>query len=212
MRGGLSWRKFKSFRKREFANSIHRMYSFATGSGVSIGIIVGGVITLNNSWRFIYYVGAVMIGILLILIIFTFPETAYNRVYDEASEKGDIYENKQNPYRLSISIIMDDYEKAAIRRYYLDDGEKADMAQEEVTGITPMQHMEERIRRLEDVVLGKTNYKALPRGALPPGSRGEKSYWRKMALFSSETFTSESLWKSMQPFHLFALLSSHSYS
>lgn len=181
------------------------MYSFATGSGVSIGIIVGGVITLNNSWRVIYYVGAIMIGVLLILIIFTFPETAYNRVYDETSEKGDIYENKQNPYRLSISIILDDYEKAAIKRYYLEEEEKDNM-EGEAMEITEMQRMEERIRRLEDIVMGKTGYKALPRGGVPPGSRGEKSYWSKMALFSSETFTKESLWTMfIRPFGLILL-------
>ena len=36
------------------------MYNFATGSGVSIGIISGAIV-LNNSWRVIYWVDALMI-------------------------------------------------------------------------------------------------------------------------------------------------------
>jgi hypothetical protein len=57
-----------------------------------------------------------MIGVLLLLIMFTFLETSYNRVYSEVDE-GDIYENKKNPYRLSLSIILDDDEKARVARY-----------------------------------------------------------------------------------------------
>jgi hypothetical protein len=52
-----------------------------------------------------------MIGFLIILIIFTIPETAYNRSYED-SEEGDIIEDKKNPYRLSLSIILKDEEKA----------------------------------------------------------------------------------------------------
>ncbi|KAE9368440.1 MFS general substrate transporter, partial [Stipitochalara longipes BDJ] len=81
------------------------MYNFATGSGVSIGIIISGVITLNNSWRVIYWAGAIMIGFLIILIIFTIPETAYNRSYDD-SDDGDIIEDKKIPYRLRYSPLL----------------------------------------------------------------------------------------------------------
>ncbi|KAH9213551.1 MFS transporter [Leptodontidium sp. 2 PMI_412] len=70
--------------------SMMAIYSFAVGSGVSIGIIVSGFIVLKNSWQMIYFVGAALIGALLILIIFTMPETSYNRSYD-GSEGEDIF-------------------------------------------------------------------------------------------------------------------------
>ncbi|KAF4629520.1 hypothetical protein G7Y89_g8627 [Cudoniella acicularis] len=175
------------------------MYNFATGSGVSIGIIVSGIITLNNSWRVIYFVGAAMIGVLLLLIIFTFPETAYNRVYDNTTEKGDIYENKKNPYRLSLSIILDDDEKAQVARYYAEADEQFEGKEAEPSVI---ERMEERIRRLEAVVFGNAKYSPLPGIA----ARKEKSYWSRLALFSEETFTRESLWKMfIRPFGLIML-------
>jgi MFS family permease len=80
------------------------MYHFAAVSGASIGIIICGIITRNNSWRAIYWAGASLIGFLIILIIFTIPETAYNRSYDD-SDEGPVLEDKKNPYRLSTSLL-----------------------------------------------------------------------------------------------------------
>ncbi|KAH8651564.1 putative MFS transporter [Tricladium varicosporioides] len=173
------------------------MYNFATGSGVSIGIIVSGIITLKNSWRMIYFVGAAMIGVLLLLIIFTFPETAFNRVYDK-TEPGDIYENKKNPFRLSLSIILDDNEKAQVARYYAESDEQFEGTKDESSVI---QRMEDRIRRLEAVVLGGQKYTPLP-GTTPQ----KKSWASQLALFSKETFTEETLWKMfIRPFGMILL-------
>jgi MFS family permease len=173
------------------------MYNFATGSGVSIGIIISGAIVLNNSWRTIYWVGALMIGVLLLLIIFTFPETSYNRAYDEVDE-GDIYENKKNPYRLSLSIILDDDEKPRVARYYEENDRLADEA---VLGNnSAIRRMEDRIRRLEMAVLGDKRYSPLSSGEL------KKSYWSKLTLFSGQTYTNESYWKMfVRPFGLILL-------
>jgi len=93
------------------------MCNFVTGCGVSIGIILSGFIVVNDSWRVICWVGPSMLGILIILIIFTFPETAYNRSYNNL-ERDDIYQNKRNSYRLSLSIILNDAEKARVAKYY----------------------------------------------------------------------------------------------
>lgn len=79
------------------------MYYFAAVSGTSFGIIVSGIITRNNSWRTIYWIGASMIGFLIILIIFTIPETAYNRSYDD-NDEGPVLEDEKNPYRLSTGL------------------------------------------------------------------------------------------------------------
>jgi MFS family permease len=165
---------------------------------VSIGIIVSGIITLRNSWRVIYYVGAVIIGILLVLIVFTFPETAYNRSYAE-SETGDIFENKKNPYRLSLSIILDDNEKARAAKYYAE-SETSQEAQDEIAESVTIQRMEERIRRLEAAVLGNQQYSAVRSSQ---SKTEKKSYWKKLALFTGERYTKESLWKMfVRPFGL----------
>jgi MFS family permease len=172
------------------------MYNFATGSGVSIGIIISGFIVVKNSWRVIYWVGAIMLGVLLVLIIFTFPETAYNRSYKD-SEDGDILENKANPYRLSISIILDDAEKARVAKYYEEEDRLADVSSES----SVIQQMEERIRRLEALVLGKQQY-----SPLSTGLQAKPSYWSTIRLFSGETYTDESLWKMfIRPFGLVIL-------
>lgn len=52
--------------------------------GVAGGLIVDGLISINNPWRVDYYVSIALIGALWILIFFTFPETAFKRVYTGA--------------------------------------------------------------------------------------------------------------------------------
>lgn len=169
------------------------MYNFATGSGVSIGIIISGFIVVNNSWRVIYTVGAIMIGVLLVFIVFTVPETAYNRSYDD-SEPGDIFDNKKNPYRLSLSIILNDAEKARVKQYYDENDRLAEMNNMEEN--PAIRRLEERLRRLEVTVLSSPQYYSLNQ---PP----KKSFWSKISLFTGETYTNDSLWKMfIRPFGL----------
>jgi hypothetical protein len=173
------------------------MYNFATGQGVSIGIIISGAITLHNSWRVIYTVGSVLLGVLLLLIFFSFPETAYNRVYSE-SDKCDIFENKKNPYRLSLSIILGDTEKARVAKYC----EENDRLEDETLSYenSTIQKLEERIRRLEATVLSSPSYSNLP------SQSNKKSYWSTLSIFTGQIYTSEPLWKMfIRPFGLILL-------
>jgi len=55
------------------------IYTASLNFGVAIGIIIAGLITIDNSWRMIYYVATALIGFLTILVFFTMPETSYNR-------------------------------------------------------------------------------------------------------------------------------------
>lgn len=55
------------------------IYTAFLSAGVSGGVIISGLVTINLSWRYIYYVAGSIVGALLILVIFTFPETAYVR-------------------------------------------------------------------------------------------------------------------------------------
>jgi MFS family permease len=54
-------------------------YTAALSCGVSGGIIIAGLVTINHSWRYIYYVATALIGGLTILVFFTMPETSFNR-------------------------------------------------------------------------------------------------------------------------------------
>ncbi len=54
-------------------------YTAALSCGVAFGIIISGLITIDHSWRYIYYVATAMIGALTLLVFFTMPETSYNR-------------------------------------------------------------------------------------------------------------------------------------
>ncbi|KAG4433733.1 hypothetical protein IFR05_010785 [Cadophora sp. M221] len=179
--------------------SMMALYSFAVGSGVSIGIIVSGFIVLKNSWQMIYFVGAAMIGALLILIIFTMPETSYNRSYDDLKSE-DIFESEKADYRLSLSIILDDAEKARETRYYEENEKLAKMALSDQTSV--IERLESRIQRLEEAILGNKNYAPLSSGI----RSAKKSYWSALALFTGEIYTSQSIWTMfIRPFGMILL-------
>ncbi|KAF5656720.1 major facilitator superfamily transporter [Fusarium heterosporum] len=59
--------------------SIMAIYTTALSAGVGCGIIIAGLITIKHDWRYIYWVAVALIGSCTVLIIFTFPETVYNR-------------------------------------------------------------------------------------------------------------------------------------
>lgn len=58
------------------ANSI---YTCFLSAGVSGGIIISGLITINLDWRYIYWVSVALIGSATVLVILTFPETEFDR-------------------------------------------------------------------------------------------------------------------------------------
>lgn len=169
-----------------------------------MGIISSGAITLHNSWRSIYYIGAILIGLLLLLIVFTFPETAYNRVYTEADEKGDIYKDKRDPFRLSLSIILDD-EKTRLDRYYARDDTMILQQNEYPSSNQVIQNLEVRMHRLEAAVLGKEAAYLSP-SSEPPSRYTKTPYWRSLRLFSGQIYTQESFWRMfVRPFGLILL-------
>ncbi|PYH92412.1 MFS transporter [Aspergillus ellipticus CBS 707.79] len=56
------------------------IYNSALSAGVSFGIIISGLVAISHSWRAIYWVGCGLVGGLLIVVVFFFPETAFRRV------------------------------------------------------------------------------------------------------------------------------------
>ncbi|KAI0125973.1 major facilitator superfamily domain-containing protein [Xylariales sp. AK1849] len=55
------------------------IYTCFLSIGVALGILIDGLILINNDWRVIYEVAAALVGMVLVLAFFTFPETAYTR-------------------------------------------------------------------------------------------------------------------------------------
>lgn len=55
------------------------IYTCALSAGASGGIIIAGLISINNGWRVIYWVATALIGTCTALVILTFPETIYVR-------------------------------------------------------------------------------------------------------------------------------------
>lgn len=55
------------------------LYNCSLSIGVALGMVVSGLITLGHHWRTIYQVGCAIVGFVFLLIVFTFPESAYNR-------------------------------------------------------------------------------------------------------------------------------------
>jgi hypothetical protein len=67
-----------------FADLNFRLYTMSLSLGVAGGLIVDGLISINNPWRVDYYVAIALIGALWLVIFFTFPETAFKRAYTGA--------------------------------------------------------------------------------------------------------------------------------
>ncbi|KJK77710.1 hypothetical protein H634G_07449 [Metarhizium anisopliae BRIP 53293] len=58
---------------------IMSLYTCFLSIGVAGGLVISGLITINHTWRTIYEVGSALVGFVLLLAIFTLPETAYPR-------------------------------------------------------------------------------------------------------------------------------------
>ncbi|KAJ3518801.1 hypothetical protein NM208_g14376 [Fusarium decemcellulare] len=63
--------------------AIMSCYNCALSVGVASGLIISGLITIDHDWRTIYEVACALVGFVLVLFFFSFPETAYNRRYDD---------------------------------------------------------------------------------------------------------------------------------
>lgn len=64
-------------------------YTCFLSVGVAGGIVISGLITIDHHWRAIYQTGAGLVGFILLLAFFTFPETAYVRSQSSADEASD---------------------------------------------------------------------------------------------------------------------------
>ncbi|EME78795.1 uncharacterized protein MYCFIDRAFT_157527 [Pseudocercospora fijiensis CIRAD86] len=59
--------------------TVMAVYTASLNFGVSIGVILSGVIAYNLGYHYIYYIAIALIGFVTILVFFTMPETSYTR-------------------------------------------------------------------------------------------------------------------------------------
>lgn len=76
------------------AYHIGRLYICSLVTGFSAGIVLGGLITIHLSWRYIYWISFPFVAVTLLLIIFTFPETNFPRPPNEASAATEMIPGK----------------------------------------------------------------------------------------------------------------------
>ncbi|KAK0748224.1 major facilitator superfamily domain-containing protein [Apiosordaria backusii] len=70
--------------------TVMALYSSFLAVGVAIGLIISGVITIDHHWRVIFQVASALVGLVLLIAFFAFPETAYIRETptDDSSSTG----------------------------------------------------------------------------------------------------------------------------
>ena len=83
------------------------LYSAAVSAGVGGGIVLSGLITIRQSWRVIYYVATALTWTLTLAIIFTMPETAYQRVLPPSFEQEQ-QSSPSNDTKDYVSAVEDE--------------------------------------------------------------------------------------------------------
>ncbi|KAJ3579897.1 hypothetical protein NPX13_g661 [Xylaria arbuscula] len=90
--------------------TIMSLYTSFLSIGVAFGILVDGFITINNTWSVIYQVASALIALVFVLVLFTFPETAFKRedelnpeVHDPRNQNAKEYVTATQPSNL-VSI------------------------------------------------------------------------------------------------------------
>jgi MFS family permease len=66
--------------------SYSSIYTAALSAGVGAGVLISGLITITLHWRYIYWISAALIGTCTLLVIFTLPETEFDRRSVAATE------------------------------------------------------------------------------------------------------------------------------
>ncbi|KAL1887179.1 hypothetical protein Sste5346_010374 [Sporothrix stenoceras] len=85
------------------------IYTCTLAAGTSLGSLVSGVITINHSWRYIYWVTTALTGATALLMFFTLPETTYKRAPLPASalHEGNVVHSAAEA---AIEAVLDDKE------------------------------------------------------------------------------------------------------
>ncbi|KAM7200465.1 MFS general substrate transporter [Rhypophila sp. PSN 637] len=91
--------------------TIMALYTSSLAVGVSLGMLISGLITINHNWRVIYQVASALVGAVLLLAFFAFPETAYTR--DRSNTVGHHGPRLMDSEKAEVSTSASDVERAS---------------------------------------------------------------------------------------------------
>lgn len=95
--------------------TIMAMYTSFLSVGVAFGIVISGLITINNDWRTIYAVASILIAIILLAAVLGFPETARDG-YMRRSEAFHLQTLIRQPSRSDTRAILSDEQTGSAPR------------------------------------------------------------------------------------------------
>ncbi|KAK4168551.1 major facilitator superfamily domain-containing protein [Cladorrhinum sp. PSN259] len=68
--------------------AVMALYSSFLAVGIALGLIISGLITIHHHWRVIFQVASALVGVVLLIAFFAFPETAYHREIPQSDDGG----------------------------------------------------------------------------------------------------------------------------
>ncbi|GFP52577.1 MFS transporter cpaT [Trichoderma asperellum] len=89
-------------------------YTCFLSVGVAGGLVISGLITIDHTWRAIYQVGTALVGFVLLLLIFTVPETSYSRTDYHDSPSSDASDEKQ------VSTVREETQATTKKMSYIE--------------------------------------------------------------------------------------------
>ncbi|KAF2631524.1 hypothetical protein BU25DRAFT_437279 [Macroventuria anomochaeta] len=98
-------------------STVMAVYTCAFPAGVSCGIIIAGLISINNGWRAIYWVATALIGSCTLFVIFTFPMAMYLR--DVAASSAVAQDEKKRSYVSSLRIFSSTYTQESLLMLFI---------------------------------------------------------------------------------------------
>lgn len=80
------------FFERDFAAAM-ATYALSLSSGSQFGPLIGGYLIAARGWRWFFILLAILVAVNLVVVVLTFPETTYKRIYHADQTAAD-YEEK----------------------------------------------------------------------------------------------------------------------
>ncbi|KAL0259835.1 hypothetical protein SLS55_005575 [Diplodia seriata] len=90
--------------------SIMAMYTCFLGAGVGGGILICGLVSISLDWRYGYWIAVALIGCATVLIVFTFPETEFDRpaaVVSDSDSIRDVEYRKGADFEAHVETVAD---------------------------------------------------------------------------------------------------------
>ncbi|KAK0731675.1 major facilitator superfamily domain-containing protein [Lasiosphaeris hirsuta] len=87
--------------------TVMSLYTSFLSVGVAFGVIISGLITIHHEWRVIYEVATPLVGLVLLISFFAFPETAYIRDHKQLQSQSDSDPGSPGPLEKSHIATSD---------------------------------------------------------------------------------------------------------